>query len=302
MRRILIPSFISLALLFSCCSVYLRETKLDPAGKKFISEVRYTITKEERKIFVDLPIEEREQFIDEFWKRRDPDPDTEVNEFKEQYYERIEEANRLFRGGKPGWLQDRGRIYILLGPPHERNPYPMGSMRIPYAHEVWYYGLYPVTFVDYSGIGDYVLITPNVLQVHTLNLAQARGQKTYKREKSLFDYDWHVKKIKEEGNEIEFSVVVEVPYENLWFIAQDDKLETVLQLSIEIKDDSGRKIKEFEKDYPVSTTEQEFEKERQEKYIIEIPFVLTKGNYVILLELVNTTGEEKRTKEMKLRL
>ena len=63
----------------------------------------------------------------EFWKKRDPDPDTEENEFKTQYFQRIDEANHLFTdGGEPGWLQDRGRIYILLGPPADREVYPRG--------------------------------------------------------------------------------------------------------------------------------------------------------------------------------
>lgn len=135
-KRITNTFLISFLLLSYSCGVYWREMKLDPEGKRFLSEVRYTITQEEKKIFMDPPIKEREKFIDEFWKKRDPDPDTEINEFKEQYYERIEEANKLFRGGKPGWFQDRGRIYILFGPPHERNPYPIGSNSIPYPHEV----------------------------------------------------------------------------------------------------------------------------------------------------------------------
>jgi len=293
---------ISFILLTSSCRVLLLETKLDPAGKRFLSEVRYIVTTEEKKIFVELPVEEREEFINEFWKKRDPDPDTEVNEFKEQYYERIEEANHLFRGGKPGWLQDRGKIYILLGPPHERSPYPLGSRSIPYPHEVWYYGLFPVTFVDYSRNGDYRLITYNVYHLHELNIAQAKGQKTFKKEKSLFDFDWHIKKIKEEENKIELSVIIKVPYENLWFTAKDDKMETTLQLSIEVTDDSGQMIKKFENDYFLSTDEREFEKNRKEKFVMEIPFALNKGTYIFHSELINTTGEEKRTKELKFQL
>lgn len=301
-KRIYIPFLISFFLLSSSCRVLWREMKLDPEGKRFLSEVRYVITKEEKKIFIELPVEDREQFIDEFWKKRDPDPDTEVNEFKEQYYERISEANKLFRGGKPGWLQDRGRIYILLGPPHERNPFPLGSRSIPYPHEIWYYGMFPVTFVDYSRNGNYVLTTPNVYQIHELNISQAKGHKTFKKEKSLFDYDWYIKKIKEEENKVDVSVIIEVPYENLWFTAKDDKMETTLQLCVEVRGDSGQKIRKFENDYLISTTDRELETNRGEKYVIEIPLVLTKGIYIIHSELINTTGEEKLTKELKFHL
>lgn len=300
--RISIPFAISFFLLLSSCRVYRQEMKLDPEGKKFLSEVRYIVTREEKKIFVELPVEERERFIDEFWKKRDPDPDTELNELKVQYYERIEEANKFFRGGKPGWLQDRGRIYILFGPPHERNPFPLGSRSIPYPYELWYYGMFPVTFVDYLRNGNYTLITPNVQHLHELNIAQAKHQKTFKKEKSLFDYNWRIKKIIEEENKTELSVIIEVPYENLWFTAEDDKMETTLQLSLEVVDDSGQKIEKFENEYLVSTTEQEFEKNRGEKYVIEIPLTLAKGIYIIHSEIINTTGEEKRTKELKLHL
>lgn len=73
----------------------------------------YLITDQERKAFKALATdEERENFIEQFWRRRDPNPDTEENEFREQYYERIAYANEHFTSGIPGWKTDRGRIYI----------------------------------------------------------------------------------------------------------------------------------------------------------------------------------------------
>ena len=83
-------------------------------------DVAYIITDEERKAFKKLATDdERERFIEEFWRRRDPDPDTDENEFKEEYYERIAYANEHFSSGIPGWKTDRGRIYIIWGPPDE---------------------------------------------------------------------------------------------------------------------------------------------------------------------------------------
>jgi len=128
----LLPSALSLLFffsfsIFSSCITYKLEKALDPESKEFLSKARYIISKQERKIFLNLPPSEREAFIEEFWKKRDPDPYTEENEFKEQYLARIEMANRLFKGGgSPGWLQDRGRIYILFGPPDRRDQYPRG--------------------------------------------------------------------------------------------------------------------------------------------------------------------------------
>jgi len=89
----------------------------------------YTITSEERKIFLKLPPSERKSFMDEFWKRRDPLPGTATNEFKEEYLLRLEQANKFFgEGGKQGWLSDRGRIWITLGPPDHRETYPGGRV------------------------------------------------------------------------------------------------------------------------------------------------------------------------------
>jgi len=96
----LLPSALSLLFffsfsIFSSCITYKLEKALDPESKEFLSKARYIISKQERKIFLNLPPSEREAFIEEFWKKRDPDPYTEENEFKEQYLARIEMANRL---------------------------------------------------------------------------------------------------------------------------------------------------------------------------------------------------------------
>ena len=70
--------------------------------------------------------EEREQFIEQFWLRRDPTPDTAENEFKEEHYRRIAYANERYASGIPGWKTDRGRIYITFGPPDENESHPFG--------------------------------------------------------------------------------------------------------------------------------------------------------------------------------
>lgn len=100
--------------------------KLDPESQEFYETARLVMTKEEKDIFSHLPDQEaRQEFIDDFWKKRDPDPDTEVNEFKEEFFSRIKYANDRFKEGIPGWKTDRGRIYIYFGPPDkiEREPF-----------------------------------------------------------------------------------------------------------------------------------------------------------------------------------
>jgi GWxTD domain-containing protein len=103
--------------------------ELSKTYKKWLDEdVVYIISDEERKAFKQLSNdEERDQFIEAFWQRRDPTPDTEENEFKEEHYRRIEYANEHFPAGIPGWKTDRGRIYIMYGPPDEIEAHPSGG-------------------------------------------------------------------------------------------------------------------------------------------------------------------------------
>jgi GWxTD domain-containing protein len=91
-------------------------------------DVGYIITDEERQAFHQLSNDaEREQFIEQFWLRRDPTPDTEENEFKEEHYRRLAYANEHFASGVPGWKTDRGMIYIKFGPPDEIEAHPSGG-------------------------------------------------------------------------------------------------------------------------------------------------------------------------------
>ena len=97
--------------------------------KKWLDEdVRWIITDEERTAFKQLSNdEERDQFIEAFWQRRDPTPDTIENEFKEEHYRRMAYANEHFAAGIPGWKTDRGRIYIMYGPADEIESHPSGG-------------------------------------------------------------------------------------------------------------------------------------------------------------------------------
>ncbi len=103
--------------------------ELETPYRKWLNEdVAYIITDEERKAFKRLSTDdEREAFIEAFWQRRDPTPDTEENEYKEEHYRRIAYANDHFASGIPGWKTDRGRIYIMYGPPDEIDDHSSGG-------------------------------------------------------------------------------------------------------------------------------------------------------------------------------
>jgi len=103
--------------------------ELSKVYKKWLNEdVVWIITDEERAAFKQLSNdEERDNFIEAFWQRRDPTPDTEENEYKEEHYRRIAYANEHFAAGIPGWKSDRGRIYIMYGPADEIDSHPSGG-------------------------------------------------------------------------------------------------------------------------------------------------------------------------------
>lgn len=153
--------------------------ELDSQYKKWLNEdVIYIITPEERSAFLHLATnEEREQFIEQFWQRRNPDPDSADNSFKEEHYRRIAYANEHFASGIPGWKTDRGRIYIIWGPPDEIDSNPSGGAynrpasegggsTSTYPFEDWRYRYLEgikedvvLEFVDPSMTGEYHLTT-----------------------------------------------------------------------------------------------------------------------------------------------
>lgn len=151
--------------------------ELSPQYKRWLDEdVVYIITPEERRAFLHLQTnEEREQFIEAFWQRRNPNPDSPENTYKEEYYRRIAYANEHFASGIPGWKTDRGKIYIMWGPPDEIDAHPTGGTwdrpmdqgggeTTTYPYEDWRYRYLPglgenveLEFVDPTGTGEYHL-------------------------------------------------------------------------------------------------------------------------------------------------
>jgi GWxTD domain-containing protein len=106
------------------------KTELKGAYKTWLDQdVTYIISDEERRAFKTLGNdEERESFIENFWLRRNPNPDSPENEFREEHYRRIAYANEHFGAGKPGWRTDRGHIYISFGPPDNIDSHPSGGL------------------------------------------------------------------------------------------------------------------------------------------------------------------------------
>ena len=183
-------SFILLAAFcchLTCASYKAIRPTLDPQSQKFLDIIRYIVTAQEERIFREMPPEDRAEFVADFWRRRDPDPETEANEFRDQYYSRLAAADKAFRTAIPGWMTDRGRVFILLGPPTDVIRKSMGEhttelskgarvlssdlieegTRTERPTEVWVYNEHPdyfagplrLVFVDYDSTGDYKLTT-----------------------------------------------------------------------------------------------------------------------------------------------
>jgi GWxTD domain-containing protein len=140
------------------------QKEMETPYKKWIEEeVPYIITNEEKAAFKKLTTDdEREQFIEAFWERRNPNPGSPENEFKEEYYRRIAYANEHYASGIPGWKTDRGRIYIMYGPADEiddhdsggtyiRPPEEGGGETSTYPFEQWRY-----RYID--GIGTNIIL------------------------------------------------------------------------------------------------------------------------------------------------
>ncbi len=253
-------------------------------SKQWLEEVvPYIITKAERSVFLSLPNEEeRGKFIQKFWEKRDPDPSTPENEFKILYYKRIAIANKLFgRGGRDGWRTDRGKIFILLGPPQEIQTDFIPSSGLSYQHgekQTWsYWGLdnprlpynLEFAFVDKFGSGDFVLEESlNVGQYGRLaydisslhyhfdrmeliaeamknpfeNIKKLEGQVITQVSYDLIPIKSNILFLKGPLEQSYIPIVFEIPYNNLSPRMIDDRYYYSLDLIIKISNEEGNVI------------------------------------------------------------
>jgi len=163
--------FIALIALAGASFADERLEKLNPEHRKWIEEeVVYIITDQERDVFLSLPtIADRQGFMDAFWERRDPDPASPANEFKDEHYERLDYANRIYSrdAPRPGWKTDMGKFWIILGKPHEIQRY--DGLNEVVSNEIWFYNGDPkygqpprfnLVFFKKQDIGEYELYSP----------------------------------------------------------------------------------------------------------------------------------------------
>ncbi len=166
------PALILALFLSAGGAAALDKNKLPERYREWLEkDVAYVISKEEKDTFLQLATDQdRDKFIEQFWDIRNPNPGSPVNEFKEEHYRRIQYANTYFKTewAAEGWQSDRGRIYIILGPPGSRQFFTSGGQIYPI--ELWFYTtsepslppFFYIMFYQKNAMGDFRLYSPRI--------------------------------------------------------------------------------------------------------------------------------------------
>jgi GWxTD domain-containing protein len=301
-------NFLLMALAASILGTGFGQKKLKPEYEQFLSEVRYIITSAERRAFLDRPDSERSQFIEEFWKSRDTDPSTPENEFKDEYLGRIAQANTLFIGeGRPGWLTDRGRIYILFGPPSRREPSTQAGDTRGSCRELWYYRNFPVIFLDERCTGTFMLETFDLSPISELSIAREGAPKPFLppgEEKPSFDFDVTLRRKQTEETRLEAVVDISIPFSSIWLNFEGGKFATTLEIRLELLDSQNAVLWENTTSYDLAFTAKELKQKRMTNYEVNLPILIEKGaetlslgkNTLLVFLKNKKVGEEIRKK------
>jgi GWxTD domain-containing protein len=277
---------------------------LDSKSRDFLSQVRYTITAEERKAFLSLAPEAREAFIEDFWSRRDPTPATPENEYRTDYYNRIERSNRLFSGGgAPGWLQDRGRVYITLGPPDSRITYPRGVTFYGLPTEIWWYGLVSIVFIDPYWNDDYKLSPDSAGQIAAITQAQTEWNKPREglskpgeiaTAAAIAGLEVSIEAV--EGASARF--VLTIPHKNVFFKSAGADFRATLDVTMKIVGADGREVWSFSRSYPLDIPQSRLKEVLGTDFTAEATAPLkASGVYTLSVAVVNTNDGSRAALE-----
>ena len=268
---------ILLSLILGSCGIRVG-VSLDPESKEFYEYSRLIMSKQEKEIFLLLPDKEsRKEFIQDFWDKRDPDTQTEENEFQDEFYRRIEYVNKRFIEGIPGWKTDRGRIYIYLGPPDkiDQRPY----INDPNVKGLIWWGYYRyrlgIEFVDRTGDGRYTLSRQSGTAGGLLDVIERAkfGQILDDEEDSgkvFADFEVDFDQRKEE-------IIVAIPVEALSFEAEENRLKADFSLEFYIYSKKSPEKDQFTRKKSFETTEEEALE--LEKIVLTFPYDLKPGDY-----------------------
>lgn len=270
---------ILLVLLIPFQPLQARKFPISKKHKAFLSKVQYIITKDEAKFFRHLPESKRQEFIRMFWEIRDPHPETDENEFKEDYLKRFEDANRMFSSAREGWLTDRGKTYILLGPPRHISDYPTGSFyngntyRRPFV--VFHYEEIYLLFLENKNDGDYQVQYTSMFHHSEVQKAFAKAKRQIQGLEGLFQYRFKYQKI---GNKPHLVFSVELTELN--FKKQDKRMVSQLEIAVIVKDQQYNEIFKHTKTHDISL-DSETVTTIPKRAAINFPIDVPKGKYFV---------------------
>lgn len=272
---------------------------LDPLSKDFLEKAQLIMSKEEKDIFKHLPdIESRREFINDFWEKRDPDPSTEKNEFKEEFYRRIEFAERHFMEGIPGWKTDRGRVYILLGPPDKVEEFPFLDQPGAKGYIIWvYYDLrVAVEFIDREGDRRYSMIPVRAGLsefMDAMERAKLGGvlKKEGEFERKYLDFDTKVKN---------GEICIFIPTNSLILKEENEFLKEDYQFILYIYDKDGKKKEQLNEIRTFKIKKEEILKLKKVEF--KFPHQLQKGFYYLDITIIEGGSKSKTRKIFKLKI
>ncbi len=284
------PFLVAVVALWSCGSSRLK-IPLDPESHDFYETARLIMTGQEKDVFNHLPdAESRKEFIDEFWAKRDPDPGTPENEFKNEFYRRIQYSNQHFNEGTPGWKTDRGRFFIYLGNPDKTDEFLFHQepdVRGPILWWIYYdYGL-GIEFADKNGTGQYSF------RYHTGDLfgamesaklgvlSQSGGGAKFINFSSKYDRE---KK--------EF--VILLPVKSLSFREEGGVLKTEWEFFFYLYEKKGTRVDRFEQTRHFEKAEAELASLKEITF--SFPYELKPGSYFLDIKIIEKGGLVKTRK------
>lgn len=260
-------------------TAYGKKFPLSKENAEFLSKVRYIITKDETRYFRYLPDDQRQEFIRMFWDIRDPLPETVENEFKEEYFKRIEEANLKFTAAREGWLTDRGKTYILLGPPRYVADYPIGvlgerSFTRPFV--VWHYAEVFLLFEQNKNDADYEVQYVSMHHHAMVQEAFAEAKQQYNVLENLFKYTLKYNKIAKVPH-----LIFTIETAKLNFKSENDRMVSNLEISVTVRDKDYNERFKYRKIHPISFDKDAAGSSIPKKTSIKVPLKLSKGQYFV---------------------
>ncbi|MDH7513319.1 MAG: GWxTD domain-containing protein [Clostridiales bacterium] len=287
----LITFFLSI---FICACGSGPKIELDPESEAFYETARLVMTGEEKDIFNHLPdAASRHEFIEEFWRKRDPDPYTEENEFKKEFFGRVEHANKRFKEGIPGWKTDRGRIYIFMGPPDKFEEFfNHGDPDIRGLIIWWIYYTYElgIEFVDEKGNGSYKIRRYDgdfFSALDNLKMGHVPVQKGEKRKFVNFKLDYD-----RAAAEIRISLPVDV----FNFKEEAGLLRADLEFEFFVYARDKAKVGEFKEKKTIAETEDRLL--QMKEVVVSIPHRLSPGTYYLDVIIIGQAGEIGKTRKI----